>query len=665
LLQGVAKNLEWDLGALWLVDKEAAVLRCTDTWQQEGIVLAGFHRLSRALALGRGIGLPGHVWNCGSPAWVSDDSPNPWLREPVASSRTPLRGVLAFPILVGPEILGVLEFFSEERQEPGAALLETLWLLGNQIGQFVKRKRAEEESCRSEACRAALLDASRDAIFIIDNRATIIDYNPAAEAIFGYAREEILGKDLAASILPPALRQSFQEGLEACNTPGTNPQWTNHRDLVGLQADGTELPVDIVITRVGDIEPTQYTVCIRDLSERKRAEEALRQAEEKFRQAQKMAAIGQLAGGIAHDFNNLLTIINGYCDLLLVSLRPGDPAHKSLEQIHKAGNRAASLTRHLLAFSRKQVLDPAVLNLSTVLSDLSHMLRRLIGEHIELVTVLTPDAWLVKADLGQMEQVIMNLAINARDAMPHGGRLTLEISNQELSGTEGAAGTLPGPYVELSVRDNGCGMDDEVKARIFEPFFTTKGLGKGTGLGLATVHSIVKQSGGFVTFQSEVWKGTRFRIFLPRMDTTVSLSSEPPSRSPSGPGTETILLVEDENDVRTIIREMLQLRGYTVLEARQAYDAFLVWENHFPAIQLLITDVVMPGRSGKQLAQQILEQQAQMKVLYISGHTDDEFFDREGLTPGAGFLAKPFTPEALEEKVRCLLSEEKVVVTSR
>ena len=385
-----------------------------------------------------------------------------------------------------------------------------------------------------------------------------------------------------------------------------------------------------------------------------------REKGEQLRQAQKMEAVGRLAGGIAHDFNNLLTAITGYSDLTLRRLQPDTPLRRNVEEIKKAGDRAASLTRQLLAFSRKQVLQPKVLNLNVVVSDMEKMLQRLIGEHIELRTVLASDIGSVKADPGQIEQVIMNLAVNARDAMPHGGNLIIETENIYLN--EGYAtrhiAVKPGAYVMLAVSDTGEGMSEETQSRIFEPFFTTKEVGKGTGLGLSTVYGIVKQSGGNIWVYSEVGEGTAFKIYLPRVDEAAQEYKPSHEVEESLDGTEIILLAEDDERVRGLVRAVLEGYGYQVLEAEDGSAALSVSERHEGLIHLLLTDVVMPKMSGRELADQLAESRPEMKVLYMSGYTDESIVHHGVLDANTPFIQKPFEPEALARKVRELLDEE-------
>jgi CheY-like chemotaxis protein len=367
-----------------------------------------------------------------------------------------------------------------------------------------------------------------------------------------------------------------------------------------------------------------------------------------------MEAVGRLAGGVAHDFNNLLTIISGYGGLLLEHPGTIEPLRGYVNEIKNASGRAASLTRQLLAFSRQQVLAPRVLGLNAVVANIENMLKRLIGEDIDLVTILGESLWPVKADPGQLEQVLLNLAVNARDAMPNGGVLTIETANVEMDSTSAQSHIplLPGPYVLLAFNDTGIGMDAETQARIFDPFFTTKEKGKGTGLGLATVYGIVKQSGGYIWVYSEVGKGTTFKIYLPRTEDEVDESGPGQSGFKAQQGTETLLLVEDEEAVRALVRNILKQKGYRVLEASRGDEALELAEQYWGPIDLLVTDVVMPQMSGRELARRLADLHPQIKVLYISGYADNAVWYQGGLNSGGAFLQKPFSPEALAHKVR-------------
>ncbi|NWF91299.1 MAG: response regulator [Syntrophaceae bacterium] len=389
-------------------------------------------------------------------------------------------------------------------------------------------------------------------------------------------------------------------------------------------------------------------------TERMKAEQKARALEEQLRQSQRIEAIGRLAGGIAHDFNNLLTVIKGYSELLLFKLKAEDPLRSSIEEIRKASQRAADLTRQLLAFSRRQILEFKVLDLNSILRNMENMLRRLIGEDIELVYRLSDHLGKIRTDSGQIEQVVLNLTVNARDAMPSGGKLTIETANVELdeAHTRGHIGMKPGRYVMLSVSDTGCGMSPEVKEHLFEPFFTTKEWGKGTGLGLSTVYGIVKQSGGDIWVYSELNQGTTIKIYLPEVEEEADLLLEQDAKASLPSGKETILLVEDEPSVKGFAARVLSESGYHLLEAANGHEAFRIAQEYAGKIDLLLTDVVMPQMGGKELADRVKALHPQLKVLFTSGYTDNTIVHHGVLDPGILFLQKPFSPETLLRRVR-------------
>lgn len=479
----------------------------------------------------------------------------------------------------------------------------------------------------------------------------VTDWNPAAERIFGFEKDEVLGMGPPYEKIVPVSFQAEVEPLLARIQAG---DMSAHSVNPNLTKDGRTITCEWFNTPLLD-EDGRFTglLCLaQDLTERLLLEEQLRQA-------QKMEAFGQLAGGVAHDFNNLLTIINGYSDIVLEALPPGDSNRELLVEVHKAGQRSAGLTRQLLAFSRQQVLALRVLDLNTVVGDTASMLRRVIGEDVKLSTATASGLWPVKADPGQIEQILLNLAVNARDAMPTGGKLTIETSNIELDEfyTASHPEARAGSHVLLAVSDTGCGMSAAVRSKIFEPFFTTKEPGKGTGLGLATVYGIVKQSGGHVNVYSEVGVGTSFKIYLPRAE-QAGEEAKADSVLPTLPrGTETVLVVEDDDAVRTLSRHILELAGYMVLEAASGDEALRVATGHTRRIDLLVTDVVMPGLGGRATAEQLAELHPGLQVLFVSGYTDDAVVRHGVLHDKVNFLQKPFTPALLASKVREILDQ--------
>jgi signal transduction histidine kinase len=381
-----------------------------------------------------------------------------------------------------------------------------------------------------------------------------------------------------------------------------------------------------------------------------------RALEDQLRQAQKMEAVGRLAGGVAHDFNNLLMVISGYAEVILAQIDLASPLHEKGRAIQLAADRATTLTRQLLAFSRKQLLELKVVDVNAIVQDMERLVRPLIGENVELVTMLAPEAAHTRADAGQLEQVIMNLVVNAKDAMPAGGRLLIQTQSTTVDEDHrrGQQFIRPNTYVMLSVSDTGTGMDRETQSRIFEPFFTTKEKGKGTGLGLSTVYGIVKQSGGYVIVQSELGRGTTFHIYLPLVEGTAEQHSVSAPDTASG-GTETVLLVEDEESVRQLVRDTLTAKGYRVLEAEHGEAGVAAAAGHRGKIDLVITDVVMPGMGGREMVKELAQTRPETKVLYLSGYTEDAIVNDGSIEKGTAFLQKPFTLQSLSRKVREVL----------
>ncbi|HJQ22743.1 MAG TPA: response regulator [Blastocatellia bacterium] len=508
------------------------------------------------------------------------------------------------------------------------------------------RHQAEKELRDSEERYRDLVENARDIIYTHDLKGNYTSMNKAGELITGLTHEEAMKMNLTQTVAPEYIEKARQ--MMVNKLAGGAP---TIYDLEIIAKDGRRIAVEVNTRLIyQDGVPVGVQGIARDVTER-------RQLEEQLRQAQKMEAVGRLAGGIAHDFNNLLTVINGYSELALMQLDPDAPLYHHLEEIHKAGERAAALTRQLLVFSRKQILQPKVLDLNTIVAEMEKILRRVIGEDIELRTVLASGLGYVKADPGQVEQVMMNLCVNARDAMPQGGKLTIETANVELDDTYAKyhLGVTPGAHVMLAVSDTGIGMDAETQKRIFEPFFTTKELG--TGLGLSTVYGIARQSGGSVWVYSEPGRGTTFKVYWPHCGEGAPAYQPDAKVEEALRGSETILLAEDEEMVRQLARAVLEMYGYQVLEAANGGAALLICERHQGPIQLLLTDVVMPEMSGRELANRLEPLHPEMRVIYMSGYTDDAIVHHRVLDSGLSFLQKPFTPLALVRKVREVLDK--------
>ena len=522
---------------------------------------------------------------------------------------------------------------------------------------ITERKRAEEALSHSEEQYRLIAENTKDLICTLDLRGNFHYVSPSFKEVLGYSPEELSGLN-AFSLIHPDDRETtmkiYQQALiskEAGNAEfryrHKNGNWRFFESVGNWIFNGNG-------------SPPQSVLVSRDITERRQAEEKMAALQVQLGHSQRMEAIGRLAGGIAHDINNILAVIQGYSDLCLFNIPKENPVREDIKAITNAVKRATNLISQLLAFSRRQTMKLEVINLNPLLQDLGKMLRRVIGEDVELVTTLPDDLGRVKADPGQIEQILLNLAVNARDAMPSGGKLTIETANVTLKETysQNHMGLTPGHYVMISITDTGLGMTQEVKERIFEPFFTTKEIGKGTGLGLSMVYGIVKQSGGHIGVDSEPGKGATFRIYLPRVDEPVVEVDE---KEIAGPplGNETILVVEDEEEVRKLVARSLKKQGYKVLEASQGKEAFSLCEEQGGPIHLMVTDVVMPEMTGVELAKHIKQVYPEMKVLYMSGYTSDRVaINCEKVEKGIEFIQKPFTVYKLARKIREVLDKQ-------
>jgi PAS domain S-box-containing protein len=558
-------------------------------------------------------------------------------------------GMVAFagyPLVLQDRLLGVMAMFA--RHALSEFVPKALASVSSAVAVGVERKRAEAALRQSEQRFAKVFAASPIGIVITtlaDGR--FLDANEAFARLIGRTRDEVLGHTaVELGIVPtPADRATMVGQMRAGSAQDL--------DLALRAKDGSVRHVLVSLEQIEIGGEPCLVGLVHDVTQ-------ARLLEQQLRQSQKMEAVGRLAGGVAHDFNNLLTVITSYSDLLLDSFGPDDTRREDLAEIRKAAEGAAGLTRQLLSFTRQQVLQPRVLDVNATVRNTEGLLKRLVGEDVQVVATLAAGLGMVKVDPTHLEQIIMNLAVNARDAMPEGGRLTLETANTEMDEeyVRGHATARPGRYVVLAVSDTGIGMDAQTQARMFEPFFTTKEPGKGTGLGLATVYGVVKQAGGFIWVYSEPGRGTSFKIYLPRVDEPADAPAAPAGPAPRG--TETVLIVEDAAAVRTVTRQVLERQGYTVLEAPNGDAALQIAAKHHGPIHLLLTDVVMPGVSGRQLAEQLVRLRPDIAVLYVSGYTDDAVVRHGVLEAGVAYLQKPFTADRLAHRVREVLGPPRV-----
>jgi len=557
---------------------------------------------------------------------------------------------MGVPLRAGNQTFGVLVVQSyHEDVRFGERDKEILTFVSQQLASAIDHKRHEEALRHSEARYRSLVQSAVYGIYRASIDGRFLDVNPALIHMLGYdSAEDIVRLDPQQDVFlePSAHSHLMQEFQRTGKLDSAEVRWK--------KKDGTAITVRLSGRSADAVDDRDATLEIiaEDVTER-------RALEDQFRQAQKMEAVGRLAGGVAHDFNNLLMVVSGYTEVLLEDLKESDPLLPKVQAIQQAADRATTLTRQLLAFSRKQLLELKVVDVNAIVADMERLLRPLIGENIDLTTRLSPNLGHTRADAGQLEQVIMNLVVNAKDAMPTGGRIVIQTSEEELDAVRREHSLIqPGSYILLSVSDTGAGMDKETQSRIFEPFFTTKEKGKGTGLGLSTVYGIVKQSGGYIFAHSESGAGTTFRIYLPKV---LDLAGQPGvAKQPqvATGGSETVLLVEDEESVRELVRETLKSKGYSVMEAPDGIQGMKVAESFDGKIDILITDVAMPGMSGHELAKRVAASRPGIKILFLSGYTEDAIIHEGVLDPGTAFLQKPFTLQALARKVREVLHGE-------
>jgi PAS domain S-box-containing protein len=602
----------------------------------------------------------GHAMRTGEVV-IANDAPNDPRRGGLPSGHPHMACFLGVPFFRQSEMLGLIGLanrpggYSSHVVDYMKPLLTSCANIVAAFRERLQKERMERALSESESRYRLIAEASADMISLRETNGTILYISPSIATITGYTPEELVGTNGWNTIFPADLDHVLTGIQKLIET--FEPMTIEYRKL---KKDGTWFWVEAKIRPVldpkakvdGKAKVAHLVFCTRDISERKRLEQ-------QFYQAQKMEAVGQLAGGVAHDFNNLLTVINGFSEMLIQDPAMSAVHRESLEEMSKAGQRAAGLTRQLLAFGRRRVMNLAVVNLNEIIRQITALLRRLISAEIEILVELDPGLHLTRLDVHQFEQVIVNLAVNARDAMPHGGRLTLSTRNIEFITTAPGSDLIPGEYVLLEITDNGTGMDPATLARVFEPFFTTKDVGKGTGLGLASAYGIVRQSDGQITVESELHVGTTFRIYLPRVSAEGEVVEPPKRPSPLPKGRETILIAEDDEAVRRLTVMAIRAAGYRVLEARNGFDAIRLFDAQSDGIELLLTDAIMPGMRGIDLANRLRQTKPNLKVLIVSGYTDQELANRGSPNSNTFFLGKPFTPTELLGMVRHLLDASK------
>jgi len=644
LLRAICEGVGWEMGELWQVDETGGRLRWVELWHVSALDAAEFRAVSREGSCGPGERLPGRVWATGEPVWVPDAvAADPCLRT-AAAVRLGLRGAVGLPIRGVRDVTGVLVFFSRRPHKPADDLLGLAADLGAQVGQFLERTRATTALAESEQRFRTFAEAAFEGIGLSE-QGRILDVNRQLAAISGYTRDELIGRDIIDLVAPD------DRELVAGNIRSGYDKPYEHRVV---RKDGSIRDVEVRGHAVGYRGRTVRVTAVHDVTERKRAEAALAERTAELRRAEKSEALIRFASGVTHYFNNLLTVIEGRSALALRRLAPEDPVRGSLETIRRAAERAAALTRRFLAFAQKQALRATELDLNALVMSKEPALRRLLGEGVEMVFDLASGPLPVQADAEQLAFCLGNLVENGQEAMAQGGRLTIETRNVELDAAfvREHPGATPGPHVRLAVSDSGVGMSAEAQAHLFEPFFSTKGPGQGRGLGLAAAYGIVKQHRGYVEVESEPGRGTTVRLYLPRVEASAA-ALPAAERLPRGSGT--ILVVDDEDEIRGLMREVLEADGYRVIEARSGPEALAVADRYRDPLDMLLTDVVMPHMNGPELAAQLGAGRPGLRVLYVSGYVGEAPCAEVVLEPGTPFLLKPFGPEELTRAVRRVL----------
>ena len=657
ILRAVCESLGWQLGILWQVEPGMRLLRCVEVWRASPDRISEFVRVTQEMSFPKGVGLPGRTWEMGKPLWIPDAvKDHNFPRAPMAA-KAGLHGAFAFPIRLGAATLGVMEFFSREIQEPDEALLHQMLSVGSQIGQFMQRKKAEIALRESEERTRLILDTALDAVVTLDENGHIIGWNLQAERIFGWPRQEIIGQPVVSTIIPERYREAHLKGIERYLTSEVGEMLNKRIELPGLHRDGHEFPLEIAITAVRSKSGTIFSGFLRDLTERRRTEDALLKSEEQRRQAQKMEAIGTLAGGIAHDFNNILSAIIGYTELAMAQTGVGSSVLPRLQEVLRAGYRAKNLVRQILTFSRQDDSGKRVIYIQPIVDEALNLLRASLPSTVSLHAELQPNSAPVLADATQIHQVVMNLGANAEYAMRvKGGRLVVKLDEVEVDGTMASLvpGLHVGPYIRLKVSDSGQGMSPSVKKRIFDPFFTTKDVGEGTGMGLSVIHGVVTSHGGAIRIESQEGVGTTFTIFFPCSPVPV-VGKQVPSAPPSYCGKGTVMFVDDEVSIVKWAKDMLEELGYMVVVFTNGSDALQAFKQEPDRFDVLVTDQTMPGMTGEFLARQVMSLRPGFPVILCSGfsYTMNE---EKALTMGlSAYLTKPVSMSDMAQALQAAL----------
>ncbi len=661
ILRAVCESIGWQVGILWQVDQESPVLRCVEVWHASPDRFSRFVNVTQQMSFSKGVGLPGRTWEEGQPVWITDavqDSNFP--RAPMASEEG-LHAAFAFPIQLGPAIFGVMEFFSREIQEPDQALLHQMLSVSSQIGQFMQRQNTEMALREGEEQTRMVLDMALDAVVTFSETGNILSWNSQAESMFGWTHEEILGQSLVETIIPPSYREGYLEGLQQYVRTGLSEMLNHRTELSGLHRDGHEFPLEFAMTAVRSKGTFLFSGFIRDLTERRQTEEALRKSEEQLRQAQKMEAIGTLAGGIAHDFNNILSSIIGYTELAMAQCSGTSGVVPRLREVLKAGYRAKKLVRQILTFSRQEESGKKVLFLQSIVEETLNLLRASLPSTISLEADLDTTTSPVLADATQIHQVVMNLGANAEYAMRESGG-TLFVKLDQVRVNEGNSllqdGLSVGSYVRLTFSDSGKGIAPNIQKRIFDPFFTTKGVGEGTGMGLSVIHGVITSHGGTIQVESQEGENTTFFVYLPCSTSMPSIGATVSVMPGSCFGQGTVMFVDDELSIARWGKDTLEALGYRVHVFTNAADALEAFEKDSALYDVLVTDQTMPGMTGELLAQHVLQLRPKFPVILCSGFSytmNETKAEAMGLE---AYLTKPVLMDDMARAIQVALQKK-------